>query len=190
MRPFDYNPQPAMHLYSIGHSNASITDFLALLERFRIALLADTRSKPYSRYNPHFSRQPLAQALQQHNIEYVFMGQELGGRPAATEFYFASGKVDYEQLAAATFYQAGIDRLLELGARGRVAFMCSEGDYKKCHRYWLITRTLVERGSAVEHILHSGKVAQTEASEFELLQPKLFAGKPEPRPLSKKEKQQ
>lgn len=166
-----------MNLYSIGHSNASISDFLALLERFRVALLVDTRSKPYSRYNPHFGRAPLQQALHESGIKYVFMGQELGGRPEAEEFYFQSGKVDYEQLAAATFYQAGIERLLELGARRRVAFMCSEGDYKKCHRYWLITRTLLERGIAVEHILHSGEVAQSTASEFAQLQPKLFDDK-------------
>lgn len=163
-----------MNLFSIGHSNASITDFLALLRRYGIVLLVDTRSKPYSRYNPHFSREPLEQALQKQGIEYVFMGQELGGRPEAEEFYFQSGKVDYEQLAAAPFYQVGIDRLLELGAARRVAFMCSEGDYKRCHRYWLITRTLVERGIAVEHILHSGETTQSAASEFEPEQPSLF----------------
>jgi uncharacterized protein (DUF488 family) len=53
-------------------------------------------------------------------------------------------------------------------------FMCSEGDYKKCHRYWLITRTLVERGITVKHILHSGVMTQSQASEFELHQPNLF----------------
>lgn len=163
-----------MNFFSIGHSNASITDFLALLRRFAIALLVDTRSQPYSRYNPHFSRAPLAQALQQHGIEYVFMGQELGGRPEAEEFYFESGKVDYELLAGAPFYQAGIDRLLELGAERRVAFMCSEGDYKKCHRYWLITRTLTRRGIAVAHILHSGAAVASHAAECEPVQPSLF----------------
>ncbi len=156
-----------MTFYSIGHSNAEINAFIALLRRHEIALLVDTRSQPYSRYNQHFSREPLKQSLAEAGIQYVFMGDQLGGRPAERGYYFQNGKVDYELLATAPFYLAGIEQLLTLGADRRVALMCSEGDYKECHRYWLITRTLVERDIAVEHILHSGETVGSRASEFE-----------------------
>jgi uncharacterized protein (DUF488 family) len=52
--------------------------------------------------------------------------------------------------------------------------MCAEADYKKCHRYWLITRTLVERGIEVRHILHSGEAVTSTGQEFDPEQPSLF----------------
>lgn len=163
-----------MTLFSIGHSNAGIQTFIELLRQHRVDLLVDTRSKPYSRYNPHFSREPLKQSLNEEGIEYVFLGQQLGGKPEDEAFYFQSGKVDYQRRAETPFYQDGLRRLVELAAHRRIAFMCSEGDYKHCHRYWLITRTLVERGIEVEHILHSGEVVKSQAAEFEPEQPNLF----------------
>jgi len=163
-----------MTLFSIGHSNARIHQFIELLRRYGIAVLVDTRSKPYSRYNPHFSRDALEQSLHENGIEYAYLGDKIGGRPESEEFYFDNGRVDYERLATARFYLEGIERMLELAEEKPLAFMCAEGDYKKCHRYWLITRTLVERDIEVEHILHSGEAIRSRASEFEPEQPSLF----------------
>lgn len=163
-----------MTLYSIGHSNVSIDDFLVLLQRHEIDLLVDTRSKPYSRYNPHFSREPLKQSLNEQGIEYVFLGDRIGGKPEGEDFYLQNGKVDYERVAAAPFYLSGIERLISLAQDRRVAFMCAEAHYKHCHRYWLITRTLVERGIEVKHILHTGEIFGSDAAEFQPAQPSLF----------------
>src|ERR1051325_1474694 len=82
-----YNPLRAMTLYSIGHSNAEISAFLELLTRHGIELLVDTRSQPYSRYSPHFNRETLKAWLGEAEIAYLFMGEQLGGRPQASEFY-------------------------------------------------------------------------------------------------------
>jgi uncharacterized protein (DUF488 family) len=165
---------PAMTLYSIGHSNAAVEAFIELLRRHEIELLADTRSQPYSRYSPQFSRDALKQSLNEAGVAYVFMGEALGGRPAGEEFYLPSGKVDYDLLAAAPFYLSGVERLLEFAAECRVAFMCSEADYTHCHRYHLITRTLLGRGVEVKHILHSGDLAASCLEEFVPAQPSLF----------------
>lgn len=163
-----------MTLYTVGHSNAEIGAFLDLLRRHAIDLLVDTRSQPYSRYSPHFSRESLKMALAEAGIAYVFLGAQLGGRPAESTYYLPNGKVDYERLAEAPFYLAGIEQLIGLAEECRVAYMCSEADYKHCHRYWLITRTLVGRGIEVQHILHSGAVVASTAVEFEPAQPSLF----------------
>ena len=163
-----------MPLFSIGHSNAGIDDFIELLRRNEIDLLVDTRSKPYSRYNPHFSREPLKQALNEHQIDYVFLGDRIGGKPEGEAFYFQSGKVDYDRVAEAPFYLAGLEQLIALAETRRVAFMCAEADYKHCHRYWLITRSLVGRGIRVQHLLHSGEIVKSAANEFEPEQPSLF----------------
>jgi uncharacterized protein (DUF488 family) len=163
-----------MELFSIGHSNAEVNAFIDLLRRYDIVALVDTRSQPYSRYNQHFSRENLKYSLIDAGIEYFYLGKELGGRPEDPSLYFQNGKVDYELVAQSSLYLAGIERLLALASDRRVAFMCAEADYKGCHRYWLITRTLVERGIEVRHILHSGDAVVSEASEFEPAQPSLF----------------
>ena len=163
-----------MTIYSIGHSNAEAALFLDLLRRYLIERLVDTRSQPYSRYATQFNRDALRRSLSEANVEYAYMGDLIGGRPEDLEYYLGSGKVDYELLAAAPFYLSGIDRLLALAAGAQVAFMCTEADFKKCHRYWLITRTLLERGVEVRHILHSGELSGSELSEFEAPQLSLF----------------
>jgi uncharacterized protein (DUF488 family) len=163
-----------MTLYTIGHGNAAIETFLSLLRRHAIELLVDTRSQPYSRYAPQFGREKLKSALAEAGITYVYLGAQLGGRPADRNYYLDKGKVDYARLAEAPFYLAGIERLLALAEECRVAFLCSEADYQHCHRYRLITRTLVARGIAVQHILPSGELRTATAAEFEPAQPSLF----------------
>ncbi len=162
-----------MKIYSIGHSNVDLGGFTALLSRYEIETLVDARSQPYSRYSPHFSRDALRRAINSAGIEYVFLGDRLGGRPEGEEFYL-NGKADYDAIETAPFYLEGIEQLLQLAARSRAAFMCSEADFKKCHRYHLITRTLVRRGVRVFHILHTGEIATSHKSEFEPQQLSLF----------------
>lgn len=164
-----------MELFSIGHSNAEINAFIDLLRRYEIVALVDTRSRPYSRYNQHFSREHLKHSLEEARIEYFYMGKELGGRPEDPAFYFQNGKVDYDLISQSSLYLAGIERLLAMASDRRMAFMCAEADYRSCHRFWLITRTLVKRGIEVRHILHSGDAVVSDASEFEPAQPSLFS---------------
>lgn len=72
-------------IYSIGHSNQPMEAFLELLNRHSIQALIDVRSHPYSRYVPHFNGPELAHAAGRVNIQYLFMGKELGGRPDGEE---------------------------------------------------------------------------------------------------------
>ncbi len=163
-----------MKLFTIGHGNADANLFVALLKQYEIELLVDTRSQPYSRFNPQFNRETLKHAVSAAGLAYTFMGDSIGGRPPGEQYYFPSGKVDYDLLEQAEFYQAGITRLLDLATECRVAFMCSEMDYHHCHRYNLITRTLLKRSIAVTHILHSGDTIDSVATDFEPAQPSLF----------------
>lgn len=163
-----------MKLYTIGHGNADANTFVALLKHHEIELLVDTRSQPYSRFNPQFNRETLKHAIGVTGMAYTFMGDAIGGRPTGEQFYFPSGNVDYDLVEQAEFYQAGITRLLNLAAECRVALMCSEMDYHHCHRYNLITRTLVRRGIEIVHILHSGETVDSLVSEFEPDQITLF----------------
>ena len=155
-----------MTIYTIGHSNVALARFVDLLRSYAIQVLVDTRSQPYSRYAPQFNRKSLKTSMEHAGITYIHLGAQLGGRPRGARYYLAKGAMDYTRLAEAPFYREGIERL-KLAAEDRcLAVMCSEADYKDCHRYKLITRSLVKEGIEVHHILHSGGLDPTNLNDF------------------------
>ena len=151
-------PDAAPHLFTIGHSNQPLDDFLGLLQQQGIEVIADVRTVPWSRYVPHFNAKALGAALAQRTIEYVAFGRELGGRPEGEEFYDDQGHVRYGRLAASPAFQEGLDRVLARAQTSRVALLCSEEDPSRCHRHLLIGRVLWERGVPVSHIRRDGRI--------------------------------
>ena len=146
-----------MTLYTIGHSDHSIPEFIDLLRQHGITLVVDVRSQPYSRWTHQFNRELLAHDLQEAEIDYRFMGDRLGGRPSDPSLYDAGQeRPDYDRLEQTTPFQAGIEELLELAQACPLVIMCSEGDYRQCHRHLLITQTLIGRGQDVIHIQPDG----------------------------------
>lgn len=164
-----------MTVYTIGHSNVSIDAFLALLRHHQISVLVDARSRPYSGYNPHFSREPLKRALEDSGINYLFLGDRIGGKPTSKDFYHEDGRIDYQKLAASDLYLEGIEQVIDLCQSHKVCLMCAEADFRKCHRYWLITRTLVSRNFRVDHILQTGEIIISDQSDFDSQQLELFS---------------
>jgi uncharacterized protein (DUF488 family) len=155
-----------MTVYTIGHSNTTLVRFLDLLTHQAIGVLIDARSQPYSRFSPQFNRPSLSTSLKQRGITYRYLGDKLGGRPKDPHYRLPDGEVDYLRLAAAAMYREGLQQLRREAARRRTAVMCSEADYRRCHRYWLITRSLIDQGVEVQHILHSGDAVRTVPDDF------------------------
>ena len=145
-------------LYTVGHSNHTEEKFLDLLKQYEIEVLVDVRSQPFSRYNPQFNDGNLKAALQTAGVRYLFLGDQLGGRPDGDEFYDAEGYVLYHRFAESPVFLAGVERI-ESGVRQyRVAIMCSEEDPTVCHRHLLVTRVVSERGVDVQHIRGDGRL--------------------------------
>jgi uncharacterized protein (DUF488 family) len=141
-----------VRLFSIGHSNHPIERFLSLLTTHGVQLLVDVRSSPWSRYASQFNRPTLEGSLAAAGVEYLFLGEELGGRPEGDQFFDAEGHVLYEEVAASCAFAFGID-MLEREARARVVvMMCSEEDPTDCHRRLLVTRVLMQQGVEVTHL--------------------------------------
>ena len=70
------------YLFSIGHGNKSIAEFIAELAQFDIQYLIDIRSKPYSKFYPWFNHYELKHAISEtHQITYAYMDDVLGGLP-------------------------------------------------------------------------------------------------------------
>jgi uncharacterized protein (DUF488 family) len=145
------------NILTIGHSNHTLATFIALIEGARVTLIADVRSRPVSRFVPHFNRKPLDVALAEHGISYLFLGRELGGRPDDPAFV-KNGKPDYTAMARTPAFATGLARIIEASASEKVALLCAERDPTDCHRFRLIARELAARRIAVAHILPTGEI--------------------------------
>ncbi len=150
-------------IYTIGHSDRTVDDLIALLERYDVTRLVDVRSQPYSRWVPQFNRENLARALREAGLEYLHMGDTLGGRPADPALYAAPGeqeRPDYERVAATAGFQEAITRLVDLASEYPTIVMCSEGDHRHCHRALLLAPALRAHGLCVRHIQPDGGIVE------------------------------
>src|SRR5438128_4047002 len=110
-----------MRLYTIGHSNIRMAEFLDLLSRHGVEVLVDVRTAPYSRYCPQFNRPELRQAIEAAGLRYCFAGKALGGKPADVRLRGEDGAPDYDKIAASHPYEDGLSQLLALAAEHCVA---------------------------------------------------------------------
>ena len=155
-------------LYTIGHSNVAIEAFIALLRRHAITAIADVRSHPYSRFLPHFSQPALKVALHEAHIRYVFLGRELGARPADPSCY-VDGKAVYARIAATALFAEGLGRLRRGAATEKIALLCAEKDPITCHRAILVCRPLRAPDLHIAHILSDGNIESHHDLEQRLL---------------------
>lgn len=166
-------------VWTIGHSTRDITDFLALLELNGIQAVADVRSLPGSRKYPHFNAEELGPVLTAAGIDYVPLKQ-LGGRRRAKKdspntvwrHPAFRGYADYMETED---FEKGIEDLLALARVRRVAIMCSEAVWWRCHRS-MISDYLKSVGVLVEHIMDGKTVEHPYTSAARLLGGRLVYG--------------
>ena len=156
-------------LYTIGHSNHSIEKFIELLFLHSITVVCDVRSHPYSKFNPQYNRETLEKELKKHNIEYLFLGEELGARSDDQECY-VNGRVQYSSIANTFRFQQGIERLLIEMESNRIVIMCAEKDPITCHRTILISRFMRKYDIEIKHILEDGEIESNSDAEKRLMQ--------------------
>jgi uncharacterized protein (DUF488 family) len=155
-------------LFTVGHSNHPIERFLALVRRHGVEVVADVRSRPYSRFVPHFGKERLARRLDDEGFVYLFLGHELGGKPMQDDP--PQARLDYRARIEELSFQQGIRTLLDALAERRVALVCRERDPLDCHRLHLICRYLRPMGLDIRHILPDGEVEAQQATERRLLE--------------------
>lgn len=150
-------------IYTIGHSNRSLEDFISMLQSFRVGLLADIRLLPGSRKYPHFDKEQLEQSLPAAGIRYMHF-PNLGGRRKAqkdskniawrhTAF---RGYADYMETAA---FEEAIKELENEAFKTTTAYMCSEAVWWSCHRS-LVSDQLKATGWQVMHIMDQEKAKE------------------------------
>ena len=65
-------------LYTVGHGGRTVDEIVRQMRTKGIQFVIDVRSVPYSKYQPEFTRKPLAKALRDAGLKYGFMGHKLG----------------------------------------------------------------------------------------------------------------
>lgn len=166
-------------IFTIGHSDHSIEDFVALLADNDVNMVCDVRSAPRSRWVPHFNPENLEPTLERARIDYAYMGRELGGRPNDRSAYNADGRVSYERAAMADDFSDAIASLIRQADERRIALLCMERDPLECHRALLVARALAEQGVDVRHILPDGGVEEHEGLMNRLLESLKMAPQPD-----------
>jgi uncharacterized protein (DUF488 family) len=147
-------------IWTVGHSTRPITTFIELLQSAAITLVADVRRFPASRRYPHYNQQPLAEALAIASIDYLALPM-LGGRrqPRPDSPHTAWRNQSFRAYADymdSEAFQEGIHDIEVLAVAERIALMCSEALWWRCHRA-LIADYLKSHGYEIIHLLSPTK---------------------------------
>ena len=137
--------RPAELIYTLGTSRRAEEDFVEILLAYDIKTLLDVRSFPRSKLK-QFTRENLQSLLRSENINYIWLGRELGG--------FRKG--GYEAYTETEEFKRGIDALEAVASESLSVIVCAERFPWKCHRRW-IAREMQRRGWRVVHIIDKGK---------------------------------
>jgi uncharacterized protein (DUF488 family) len=133
---------------------------LDALKAHGIEVLVDIRAFPGSRRLPHFNRENLEKEIPGAGLEYLW-AQGLGGRRkkglevspnVGLRNLSFRNYADYMQTQP--FHAAAAD-LVRLAGQKRVAIMCAERVYFRCHRM-LVSDYLLSHGHQVLHIDAAG----------------------------------
>ena len=150
-------------VFTIGHSTHTLERLVVLLRQHGITAVCDVRSRPYSRMNPQFNRETLSEHLRESDIQYVFLGKELGARSEDPQCY-EEGTVQYDRLAKTELFRMGIERVRNGMRDFRLVIMCAEKEPLDCHRTILVARHLVLLGLDVQHIREDGTLESQAAA--------------------------
>jgi uncharacterized protein (DUF488 family) len=157
-------------IWTIGHSNRSLEEFVALLRASSIEVIADVRRFNGSRRHPQFGPEQFEPGLAREGIGYRHF-PDLGGRRGRrgpdspnTAWRVESFNAFADHMETPEFRTA-LDALVAESQARRVAIMCSEALPWRCHRR-LIADALVVRGWTVWDIVGPRSVTPHHLTDF------------------------
>jgi len=132
-------------IYTLGSSLRSEEEFMELIKVYNIQLVIDVRRFPVSKLE-HFNKDNLSGNLKGLGVEYLYMGEQLGG-------YRHEG---YQNYMKTQQFLKGVDEVMRWANRYTTALLCAERFPWRCHRRF-IAQALEKKGWAVIHILERDK---------------------------------
>jgi uncharacterized protein (DUF488 family) len=147
---------------TVGHGTLSAPELVALLRGAGIEVVVDVRRYPGSRRHPQFGGEAMAAWLGEAGLGYEWL-PSLGGRRKVVE---GSPNVAlrneqfraYADHMATDEFREGVAALRP--EERRVAVMCAESVWWRCHRRLLADHLVLVDGHDVEHLFHDGRLAR------------------------------
>jgi uncharacterized protein (DUF488 family) len=148
-------------LLTLGHGTATQDELAALIRQAEIQSVVDVRTVPKSRRHPHVWREAMeawvpALSGSSYVWEPALGGFRKGGRNSsnvALRHPSFRAYADYMETAA---FAGALDALLAQASRKRVAIMCSETLWWRCHRRLISDAAVLLHDAGVQHLMHDG----------------------------------
>lgn len=159
-----------MKLHTVGHSNRSLEQLVALLHAHGIRRLVDVRRYPGSRRHPHFRRRALETSLPAAGITYDWRGEALGGHRSPQP---DSPHVGWQESSFAAYadhmeteeFQRALEEVLAEGGNTPTAVMCAEAGWEHCHRRLIADQATVW-GAEVVHLVDAERTEPHRLPDF------------------------
>jgi uncharacterized protein (DUF488 family) len=158
-------------IHTIGHSTRSIPEFVDLLRVGAVGLVVDIRTVPRSRKNPSYNLDALPGELEPYQISHTQIA-ELGGLrgksklipPEVNGFWLNQSFHNYADYALSDEFRSGLDELVALAGKCRVAIMCAEAVWWRCHRR-IVADYLLQEGREVVYLMGSARADSASMTE-------------------------
>lgn len=166
-------PSTGTTLLTVGHGRLGRDALGDLLRSAGVEVLVDVRRYPGSRGNPDVSRDALAGWLPAAGIGYRWE-EQLGGRRRLTAEEDRRSPDTWWRVAQFRAYAAwtrspefghALAQVLALAAGDRVAVMCSESVWWRCHRRLIADVATLAHGAEVRHLMHDGGLREHPVAE-------------------------
>jgi uncharacterized protein (DUF488 family) len=157
-------------VFTLGHSTKTWQEFVDLLVKHQIRVLADIRRFPGSRRYPHFNQGEMRSTLQDSQIKYAHL-EDLGGRRQALKGsknigWRSKSFRGYADHMSSGEFKEGIGQLIGFCREGGVAIMCAEALPWQCHRMLVSDYLAGLLGLQVSHIMPNGRLQSHSVTAF------------------------
>ncbi len=151
-------------IVTVGHGTLPCAAFAALAHDAGLDTIVDVRRFPGSRHNPQFGGDEMRRWLPEDGVAYQWL-PALGGRrkasPGSPNVALRNAQFRaYADHMSSNEFGAGVAELLALASTARVAVMCSEAVWWRCHRRLLADHIVLITGLRVQHLFHDGRLAE------------------------------
>lgn len=134
-------------LYTIGHSNQPLDEFLRALQDNGIKNLVDVRKIPRSRANPQFNQDTLARELAHAGVRYShapgLTGLRSGHKKSINTAWRNKSFQAYADYMQSAEFEKALSDVLNQAAQEPTAIMCAEVLPWRCHRSLIADAALV-----------------------------------------------
>jgi uncharacterized protein (DUF488 family) len=143
-----------MRVFTIGTDHRKPYDFTRVLLKYGVQVVFDIRRTPETQED-YFRREGLHALVATQAIDYVFMGNELGG--PRDPHYARATDTQCPPWTTTEEFRRGLDIIRNKAGKRACCLLCAERSPEYCHRR-VIGEHLVRAGIEVVHILDENTI--------------------------------